>query len=106
MKSVQECSANVLVPNPRLPEARDPETFTLRDVIERRMTLVFECANCRKVSQVDTLNLAMRCGPEALVQAVRFRARCTRCGKRRARPLLKDPTAPEVRAWWPRPPGR
>lgn len=93
------------MPNPRFPDAKDPEQFSIRDVIERRMGMVFECANCRKVAQVDVLQLVSRFGPDILLQATRFRARCTRCGKRRARILLKDPASRGDWAWWPRPPG-
>ncbi|WP_152981905.1 hypothetical protein [Prosthecomicrobium hirschii] len=93
------------MPNPREPDQKTPDAFTLRDVVERRLAMVFECANCRRVTQVDVLNLVARFGPEMAVEAVRFRARCQRCGKRRARPLFRDPAIRGDRAWWPKPPG-
>lgn len=93
------------MPNPRVPTPKNPATFTLRDVVEGRFMLVFQCAGCGKVAQVDPLTLVAQSGPECLLETVRFKARCTRCGKRRARPFLRDPVKPEVHAWWPHNPG-
>ena len=93
------------MPNPREPDRRDPADYTLRDVVERRLRLVFECANCWKIAEIDVLDLVARFGPETPLGVTRFRARCQRCGKRRARPLLHDPVNRGERAWWPQPPG-
>jgi hypothetical protein len=93
------------MPNPRTPERRSPETFTLRDIVEERIGLYFECANCGRVTPADVLTLVARFGPESLLEPIRFRARYSRCGKRRARPLMRFPLTRGVDEWWPVPPG-
>lgn len=93
------------MPNPREPDRRSPETYTLRDLVDRRITLFFECANCLKAAQIDVLEMIARFGPESRLEPIRFKARCSRCGKRRARPLLRLPILRGDAAWWPMPPG-
>jgi len=93
------------MPNPREPDHRSPETFTLRDLVEQRIGLYFECANCGRLTPVDVLDLVARFGPESRLEPISFRARCSRCGKRRARPLLRFPLRKGLDEWWPRSPG-
>jgi hypothetical protein len=90
------------MPNPRTPERRSPETSTLRDIVEQRITLYFECANCGRVTPADVLILVARFGPESRLEPIRFRARRSRCGKRRARPLLRFPLWRGAGEWWQR----
>jgi hypothetical protein len=45
---------------------RDVDKWTLRLVVERG-TLVFECQNCRHLSEVDLLEMIGRFGTDALV---------------------------------------
>lgn len=82
----------------------DRDAYTLRKVAEPRLTLVFECRNCRKVSRADLLDLVARYGPEAQLGDMRPQGRCSRCGKRAADLLMKAPGYPPQRGWWARPP--
>lgn len=90
---------------PPHPTDRTPESFTLRKLSESNIALVFECARCWKASQMDILGLIGRFGPESLVDPICRKARCSRCGRLRPRPLLKFPVFRGDLAWWPRPPG-
>lgn len=86
------------MPNPRAPKT-DPSTITLRELIEDRLILVFECRRCGKLSEVDVLQLVHLFGPDTLASATLFRGRCSRCGRRSARALLRDPTRRKEEGW-------
>jgi hypothetical protein len=83
----------------------DRDDYTLRRIVELRLSLVFECRNCRKISQADLLDLIGRYGPSAKLGDLRPKGKCSRCGKRAADVLLKAAGTPAKRGWWPRPPG-
>jgi hypothetical protein len=53
----------------------DRDRYTLRQVAELRLVFVFECRNCRKVSEVDVLGLIERYGASVTVGEIRDKAR-------------------------------
>jgi ribosomal protein L44E len=93
------------MPNPRERDTRTPDKLTLRDLVEQRIGLYFECANCRRLSPVDLLDLVAKFGPDSRVEPIRFKAKCSTCGKRRAKPLYRYPLRKGLDEWWPHPPG-
>jgi hypothetical protein len=82
----------------------DRDRYTLRQVAELRLVFVFECRNCRKVSEVDVLGLIERYGASATVGEIRDKARCRICKKRTAEVLMRQPGSRKDFGWWPRPP--
>jgi len=82
---------------------RDVDKWTLRLVVERG-TLVFECRNCRHLSEVDVLEMIARFGTDALVGSVRARMVCRQCHKRRIRSLVQLKAGRKDLAWVPVPP--
>jgi hypothetical protein len=85
------------------PEDRD--RYTLRQVAELGLVIVFECRNCLKCSRADLLDLIARYGTTATLGELRRKARCNRCRKREADVLMREPTKRKDAGWWPRPPG-
>jgi bacterioferritin-associated ferredoxin len=81
----------------------DRDKLTLRHVAELRLTVAFECRNCRHIAQKDILELIEEHGLAAKLGDLRSRAKCGRCGKRAAE-VLKTPGVHGSRAWWPHPP--
>lgn len=67
-----------------------PNERTLRDLVDDRLALFFECASCQRLSQSDILELVWRFGPDTKIETVRFKVVCSRCNARRATPLLKS----------------
>jgi hypothetical protein len=57
----------------------DLDAITLRAVVDMRMALVAECRNCRRVSQVDVLDMIGRLGVAATIGALQSRRRCELC---------------------------
>lgn len=96
-----KCSFYVLMPNPRALPTITLEEVTLRDIVEQGYDLVFQYTGCLKVSRVDVLELVHKFGPEAKLEPIRFKLRCARCGRRRARPMLINKGYPGDHAWWP-----
>jgi hypothetical protein len=92
------------MPNPRALPTITLEDVTLRDIVEQRYDLVFQCTGCLKTSKMDVLELIHKFGPEAKLEPIRFKLRCAGCGRRRARPFLCNKTYPGDHAWWPWPP--
>jgi hypothetical protein len=82
------------------------DRVTLRQVIELRLTLVFECRNCKHVSQFDVLGLVERFGADAPLGAIRRRGKCRLCKHRHAELLMKLPGPRSREKWWPHAPGR
>lgn len=97
-------SLYVLMPNPIEVRITTPEEVKLRDIVEQRYDLVFQCSGCLKVSRMDVLELIHKFGPDAKLEPIRFKLRCTRCGRRRAKPMLYNKAYPGNHAWWPWPP--
>lgn len=86
------------MPNPKLVPTITLEDVTLRDIVEQRYDLVFQYMGCLKVSRMDVLELVHKFGPETKLEPIRFKLRCARCGRRRARPMLFNKTYPGDRA--------
>ena len=84
-------------------QEKDVERWTLRLVVERG-ELAFECQNCFHLSQMDTLELVGRFGPDVQVAKVRVRMVCRRCGSRQVRSLVRLKVLRGDRAWVPMPP--
>ncbi|GEM_PF-5268783 len=82
----------------------DRDGYTLRKVAELRLTLAFECRNCRKIAQEDILELIEKHGLAAKLGDLRRRAKCTRCNRRAADILLRQPGVRGDKAWRPHPP--
>jgi Zn finger protein HypA/HybF involved in hydrogenase expression len=82
---------------------RDVDKWTLRLVVERG-TLVFECRNCRHLSEIDVLEMIARFGTDVQVSSVRARMVCRQCHKRRVRSLVKLKVGRKDLAWVPVPP--
>jgi hypothetical protein len=82
---------------------RDVDKWTLHLVVERG-TLVFECRNCRHLSEIDVLEMIARFGTDAQVSSVRARMVCRQCHKRRVRSLVKLKVGRKDLAWVPVPP--
>lgn len=82
----------------------DRDAYTLRRVAELRLTVALECPNCRRVLQLDILDLIGRFGTSETVGAVRRRARCSLCKHKGAAALLRFPGIRGDKAWSPRPP--
>jgi hypothetical protein len=83
----------------------DRDRYTLRRVLELGLTVAFECRSCRKISQVVVLDLVERYGITATLGELRSKAVCSRCGKRVADVLTRQPGVRGDKAWHPRPPG-
>ena len=83
----------------------DRDGFTLRRVLELGLTVAFECRSCRKISQVVVLDLVERHRLTTTLGELRLKAVCSRCGKRVADVLTRQPGVRGDRAWHPRPPG-
>ena len=98
------CSYFVLMPNPIEPRKTPVEDRTLRDLFEDRMMLFFECTRCERLSRTDVLDLACYHGADVTVGKLAKKARCTRCGTRKAEPLLRLPYGRGDFPWLPRPP--
>lgn len=92
------------MPNPKFEDNRNPNDRTLRDVVDDRLALFFECASCERLSQSDLLHLVWRFGPDTKIETIRFKVVCSRCNARRATPLLKSAYRRGDAAWFPRPP--
>jgi hypothetical protein len=92
------------MPNPKTADSRDPSSRTLRDLVDDHLALFFECVACERLAQVDLLDVIWRLGPETKVETVRFKVVCSRCGKRRAVPLLCNFQRRRDDKWFPRPP--
>jgi hypothetical protein len=84
------------------PEDRDG--YTLRKVAELRLTVAFECRNCRKIAHCDILELIEKHGLAAKLGDLKRRAICMRCKRRAADILLRQPGIRGDRAWQPHPP--
>jgi len=82
----------------------DRDRYTLRQVVELRLLVVFECRNCRKVSEVDLLGLIERYGASATLGEIRTKARCRICKKQSADVLMREPGWRKDTGWCPRPP--
>ena len=79
--------------------------MSLRDVVEHRVQLVFNCRSCLRAMKADALALVHRYGPEAKLASLRARARCSNCKKRAVDVLLRKPNAMNRREGWiPYPP--
>ena len=83
----------------------DRDRYTLRRVLEIGLTVAFECRSCRKISQMVVLDLVERYGMTTTLGELRSKAVCSRCGKRVADVLTRQPGVRGERAWHPRPPG-
>lgn len=83
---------------------RERDSFTLRQVVERRLSLVFECTNCRRICKVDMLSLIARYGSETTIGTVRRRTWCTLCKHQVADALFRVPGFRSDQKWMPRPP--
>ena len=92
------------MPNPKLPDERSPDDRTLRDIVEAHLALYFECDKCWRLSLSDLLNLVWRFGPDTKVQVVKNKVVCSRCGAKRAIPLLRRGYRKHEMGWTPRPP--
>jgi hypothetical protein len=82
----------------------DRDRYTLRRVVELNLLLVFECRNCRRVSQADILDLIERFGTNATLGEIRTKGRCRICKKQSADILMREPGSRKDMGWWPRPP--
>jgi|HubBroStandDraft_5_1064220.scaffolds.fasta_scaffold1027500_1 hypothetical protein len=85
------------------PNERDK--YTLRQIVEFRLGLAFDCRNCGKFSKIDVLTLIERYGAATPLGALQSKGKCSRCGKRAADILTHDPGVRGDRAWRPRTPG-
>ncbi|PWB63219.1 MAG: hypothetical protein C3F17_09860 [Bradyrhizobiaceae bacterium] len=83
----------------------DRDRYTLRQVAELGLAIVFECRNCRKASRADMLELIGRYGTDTTLGELRRKARCNRCRKREADVLMRQAEGRKDLDWWPRPPG-
>jgi hypothetical protein len=92
------------MPNPNEIPNITPDDVTLRDIVEQRYDLVFQCAGCLKVARMDVLELIHKFGPNSKLEPIRFKLKCIRCGRRRASPMLYNKAYPGNHAWWPWPP--
>lgn len=93
------------MPNPLELDQRSVLSRSLRDVIEGRQALFFECSNCTRLRRVDAIDLVAELGDaDITVGEVLFKSRCSLCGKKRAVPLLCDMTRPKQMGWFPRAP--
>ncbi len=63
------------MPNPKFEDNRNPNDRTLRDVVDERLALFFECASCQRLSQSDLLELVWRFGPDTKIETIRFQGR-------------------------------
>jgi hypothetical protein len=98
------CSYFVPMPNPRFKDQRLPNERTLRDILDDRLALFFECGKCERLSMCDLLHLVWKCGPDAKVGTVRLKTVCSRCGSRGGEALLRDSYIRGEFQWFPRGP--
>ena len=86
-------------------QGRTADDFLLRKLARPQFELVFQCKHCLNVRSVDVLMLVARYGPDVKLEALRFCARCDRCGKRKAHALLRQPdSVGPSRGWFPHKP--
>ena len=82
----------------------DRDAITLRAVVDMRMTLVAECRNCRRTSQVDVLDMIGRLGVAATIGTLRSKCRCELCKETDPYILMRRKDVRGDKAWSPRPP--
>jgi hypothetical protein len=82
----------------------DRDRYTLRRVLELGLTIAFECKACHRISQAIVLDLVERHGIGTTIGELRGKAVCSRCGKRVADVLTRQPGVRGAKAWHPRPP--
>ena len=92
------------MPNPKLPDKRPPEARTLRDLVEDKLLLFVECEKCLVLRRLDYLDLAHKVGPDVPIGNFTRRFVCTRCGARRAAPLISEQLGRRIINWTPREP--
>ena len=82
----------------------DRDRLTLRQVLELGLTIAIECRSCQRISQAIVLDLVERHGLATTLGDLRSKAVCSRCGKRVADVLTRQPGVRGAKAWRPRPP--
>jgi hypothetical protein len=82
----------------------DRDAITLRAAIDMHMALVAECRNCRRVSQVDVLEMIGRLGAAATIGTLRSKCRCELCKTTDPYILMREKGVRGDKAWSPRPP--
>ncbi len=66
--------------------------FTLRELVEPKYQLILICRHCQNASALDPLQLIAKAGPDAKLETLHFRVRCSRCGRRRVHMMLRYAT--------------
>lgn len=100
------CSYSVPM-RPRLVrDQSDRDLMTLRRVIDSRLTMVAECHNCRRLTEIDALDMVDRLGAATTIGELRKKCRCRVCGKSEPLVLMREPGVRGEKAWWPHPPAR
>lgn len=96
------------MPPGRLTLARgegDRDVLTLRRVVELKASIVAECRNCRRVREIDALEMIALLGsPQATLGMIRAKARCNVCRHGNPAILIREPGLRGDKAWWPHPP--
>jgi DNA-directed RNA polymerase subunit RPC12/RpoP len=81
-------------------EIHEVELRSLADVAER-FGVYLECLRCGRLSALDARRLIARHAGDLTLYQLRRQARCSRCGGRRARVLLRRPAIRGDLAWLP-----
>jgi hypothetical protein len=76
------------------------DRWTLAEVAERG-ELVLECVKCSHVAMMDVPKFITEFGGEALVRDVLRQSICRKCGRKRARALIRLRGVRGDKAWWP-----
>ena len=84
-------------------EIHEVELRSLADVAER-FGIYLECRRCGRLSALDARRLIARHAGDLTLYQLRRQARCSRCGGRRVRVLLRRPAIRGDLAWLPSPP--
>ncbi len=64
--------------------------FTLRELVRPLYEILLICRHCQNATAIDPLKLIGVVGPDAKIETVRFKFRCTRCHQKRAVPMLRS----------------
>jgi hypothetical protein len=83
-------------------EARALDSYTLRYLVEKRVSPFFECCKCEKRALIDVIAMIDLYGSATTLGELRSRARCSRCKSTQADIILNNHSRDYT--WFPRPP--
>jgi hypothetical protein len=78
------------MPPPRTILLKPVGEYALRELVHPIYELLLICKHCHNAKAVSALDLIAKEGPDAKIETLRFKVRCSRCGRRRAAVKLRS----------------